>query len=373
MTFIEMAERSRVIDPNTGHPVNAAYAGQYPVTFPLFSGVGGTPAALGSISADAVGFNGAKVSGNVVTIRGEVATVKPYEEPPGSLGTYWWDKTIDYRYTGDILLAVIPGDFFNASIYPDDPPYEGGGQYVIGGLLPPAEPVNFPIPSPPWQGQTIAYQNDRLTGGYEARGIAPLPWWRFKLVSTPCWVLLFMERTSIDEAAIVHYDGRWPFSLSYELGPGAGPPGPSGVGNSGGTQFGNTPTTVQMGSSGTGGVLAIFDQLLPIAAAHGAIMVSDYRPGERLDSGEFSDHAFNTSSQAARDYGVAGVDALLGPPPPQLDAAIGPLGAFFGRSYVGGVEVIDTFEWRGYRVQFIWRTPLYGGHLGHIHIGIKAL
>ena len=29
--------------------------------------------------------------------------------------------------------------------------------------------------------------------------------------------------------------------------------------------------------------------------------------------------------------------------------------------------------WRGFRVQIIWHTPEYGGHLGHIHVGVRRL
>ena len=95
-------------------------------------------------------------------------------------------------------------------------------------------------------------------------------------------------------------------------------------------------------------------------------IASDHRPGD-YDS----DHSHNDASQAARDIAVPGVDALVGPPSSTLDRAVVAIGAQFGRSYEPGQTIIDTFEWKGYRIQVIWRTPLYGGHMGHIHIGAR--
>ena len=70
--------------------------------------------------------------------------------------------------------------------------------------------------------------------------------------------------------------------------------------------------------------------------------------------------------------GKRGVDLLKGPPQPELDAAIAAIGKAFGRDYGNGRStVIDTFDWRGYRIQVIHRTPKYGGHEGHGHVGVR--
>jgi hypothetical protein len=51
----------------------------------------------------------------------------------------------------------------------------------------------------------------------------------------------------------------------------------------------------------------------------------------------------------------------------------------FGKNYSGGQRVVDTFTWKNaddgksYRIQIIWRTPEYGGHMGHIHVGARVI
>jgi hypothetical protein len=114
----------------------------------------------------------------------------------------------------------------------------------------------------------------------------------------------------------------------------------------------------------SGGARGIVERAAVIAEPFGTFVVSDHRP---FDYG--SDHSRNDAIRAARDIAVPGIDALAGPPSPRLDRAVVAIGAALGRSYRPGQTIIDTFEWRGYRVQVIWRTPLYGGHMGHIHIG----
>lgn len=121
------------------------------------------------------------------------------------------------------------------------------------------------------------------------------------------------------------------------------------------------------------GAQGIVDQAVSIAQSVGSDVYvgSDYRPGSTTSSGNASDHSANGSNRAARDIGVRGVDLLVGPPPQQLDDAVVAIGDAFGRTYRLGTEVVDTFQWRGFRVQIIYRTPAYGGHLGHIHIGAR--
>ncbi|CAB4894934.1 unannotated protein [freshwater metagenome] len=125
----------------------------------------------------------------------------------------------------------------------------------------------------------------------------------------------------------------------------------------------------------TGGAKGIVDQAARLAARAGGSRVyvgSSFRGGSTTTSGNRSDHASNDSGQAARDIGVRGIDLLYGPPSSSLDAGVAALGRAFGRDYgTGKRKIVDTFQWRGYRVQIIWRTPEYGGHMGHIHVGVR--
>lgn len=125
--------------------------------------------------------------------------------------------------------------------------------------------------------------------------------------------------------------------------------------------------------SADGGARGIVEDAVRVAQCAGGANVyvgSDYRPGDTVGSGGLSDHAGNNSIRAARDIGVRGIDLLKGPPSPQLDRGAAAIGKIFGRSYGNGARlIIDSFQWKGYRIQIIWRTPKYGGHLGHIHIG----
>lgn len=138
---------------------------------------------------------------------------------------------------------------------------------------------------------------------------------------------------------------------------------------------GGTDGTVSGGGlnsiQGIGGAKGIVDKAAAAASQYGTIVVSSYRPGATTTSGNTSDHSSNDDDQAARDIGQSGVDAHVGPPTRALDQASVVVGQLFGRHYTAGQRIIDTFHWQGFRVQIIWRTPLYGGHMGHIHIGVK--
>lgn len=115
---------------------------------------------------------------------------------------------------------------------------------------------------------------------------------------------------------------------------------------------------------------SIVDAAGAVAAPYGTYVCSAYRPGAHVQSGGRSDHSSNDADRAARDIAVRGVNCLWGPPPAALDEAAVAIGKYFGRTYaLGAVVDSDRFAWHGYRIEIIWRTPKYGGHLGHIHIG----
>lgn len=124
-----------------------------------------------------------------------------------------------------------------------------------------------------------------------------------------------------------------------------------------------------------GGAKAIVDQAAEIAKQvtnDKSFVVSAYRPGSTTSGGGVSDHSENSDRRAARDIAIPGIDAIAGPPSPLLDEACVEIGKAFGRTYSKGQVVdADTFTWHGYRIQIIWRTPKYGGHMGHIHVGAR--
>ncbi len=74
---------------------------------------------------------------------------------------------------------------------------------------------------------------------------------------------------------------------------------------------------------------------------------------------------------------MKGIDCLTGPPSPKLDKAIVDIGKALGRDYGSGTsgpfQSADNIQFKGYRVQVIWRTTKWGGHMGHIHIGAKKV
>jgi hypothetical protein len=142
--------------------------------------------------------------------------------------------------------------------------------------------------------------------------------------------------------------------------------------------FGGQPISGKVGkplgpSVARGGARAIVEAAAALARQVGGskvYVVSGYRPGSTTTSGNPSDHSSNDARRAARDIGHRGTNALTGPPTRDLDKACVAIGQAFGRSYHLGATVdADTFHWHGFQVQIIWRTPKYGGHMGHVHVG----
>lgn len=129
--------------------------------------------------------------------------------------------------------------------------------------------------------------------------------------------------------------------------------------------------------SADGGAAAIVTQAFEIAkdASGSDIWVaSDYRADDRLDSGKLGDHSENNANMAARDIAVKGIDAITGPPSPKLDKAVIAIGKAFHHPFKGGVTIdAVNFQYKGFRIQVIWRTKKYGGHMGHIHVGARKL
>ena len=161
--------------------------------------------------------------------------------------------------------------------------------------------------------------------------------------------------------------------LAGDIGASLNPAGSRAASASGG---GDAPAGGSIASI-SGGAAGIVDSAAAIVmqAGGGSLsVVSTERPGDTTTSGNLSDHSENNANRAARDVAKNGVDAITGPPSPELDRGAAALGKAFGRNYGDGARrIVDTFTFKGYRVQIIWRTPEYGGHMGHIHIGARKL
>jgi hypothetical protein len=147
------------------------------------------------------------------------------------------------------------------------------------------------------------------------------------------------------------------------------------VQNQGEGAVGGEDTAIQGTGGGAKGIVDRAVTIAQTAGGAGVYVGSDLRAGDTVDSGEPSDHSKNNADLAARDIGVRGINLLTGPPSPKLDKAILALGEAFDRDYSsakhGPFQNADSFHWRGFRIQIIWRTPQWGGHMGHIHIGAK--
>lgn len=124
-----------------------------------------------------------------------------------------------------------------------------------------------------------------------------------------------------------------------------------------------------------GGAKGIVDDAVRVTRCVGGDSVyvcSALRVGSTTSSGNVSDHTSNNSLQAARDISVREIDCIRGPRSIKLSRSVVAIGKEFGRNYGSGRQrIVDTFGWKGYRVQIIWFTPEYGGHDGHIHIGVR--
>jgi hypothetical protein len=115
------------------------------------------------------------------------------------------------------------------------------------------------------------------------------------------------------------------------------------------------------------------------AGGDGVYVGSAYRPGDPLDHGQDGDP--KGTRRAARDIGVKGIDLLVGPPSPKLDKACKAICDALGIPFKEGTVLTNpsdgkpyyNINYKGFRVQVIWRTPQYGGHLGHVHVGARKL
>lgn len=161
----------------------------------------------------------------------------------------------------------------------------------------------------------------------------------------------------------------------------ASPPKPEPAPDTRRARFGRLAPSLD--SARTGGAKAIADALAAIGmdVDPNIYVGSALRPPSVLASGSYSDHSANDENMAARDIGYHGIDLIHGPPHPTLDEACQRMMAAVGETYKPGTTVTDPatgkpfrdVHWKGFRIQFIWRTPEYGGHCGHCHVGVRRL
>lgn len=142
----------------------------------------------------------------------------------------------------------------------------------------------------------------------------------------------------------------------------------------GGAGGGTSPSTSPASFTGStnGGARGIVEDGAKIGAGFGLKVISDYRPGDHTTTGSVSDHSGNDENRAARDISNA-KDGITGPPTTEMDAAVEAIASAFGQRVNGKHRIVLTWNWHGYRLQLIYRTPEYGGHMGHIHFGARKL
>jgi hypothetical protein len=136
----------------------------------------------------------------------------------------------------------------------------------------------------------------------------------------------------------------------------------------------------ERGASGGGGdgdvdyrgAKVLVDSLFDIAraATNGNIWLPpgiQYRPGDYTSNGSPSDHGGNGSNLAARDICDRRVNALTGPPTPELDRAFRAIMDALGQPNARPGAWINVYK-HGFRIQIGWRVA---DHYGHIHVGAK--
>lgn len=92
--------------------------------------------------------------------------------------------------------------------------------------------------------------------------------------------------------------------------------------------------------------------------------VSEKRDRKNTSSGGVSDHWTGSKNAYARD---------LGGTTEQMNRAAMILSRRLHLGWDGHGPLIATVKRGRYRYQIIWNTPLYGGHLDHIHIGVRRV
>lgn len=123
------------------------------------------------------------------------------------------------------------------------------------------------------------------------------------------------------------------------------------------------------GASTAGGARGMADLAQRIAARHGVVEISRLRPGASTTSGNLSDHSENSPNKAATDLSNTGNKG----PSSEQDAAVEEIAAAFGKRVNGKTAFVKSWNYEGFRIQLIHRTPAYGDHRGHIHAGFKRI
>jgi len=122
-----------------------------------------------------------------------------------------------------------------------------------------------------------------------------------------------------------------------------------------------------LGSSCWGGSKEIADRLWNIAKeASPDLSASGKRCTRDTADGNVSDHYYGRLASWAYDIS----NGTQVPDPSKDKAAKAMLNAF-GLNYTGGVLDALNINCGDFRVQFIYRTPKYGGHMNHIHVGVR--
>jgi hypothetical protein len=127
---------------------------------------------------------------------------------------YYFPNYWPYEYTGWPVLAILPGDIFNADVTDADPDYEGGGKYIESAMVAKNDPDGD------WGADTLwnynkfggaPYQMTQWPLGNVGRGgggfagveslddiFRPpsdkiLGGWTYRAISQQCWVLIVID------------------------------------------------------------------------------------------------------------------------------------------------------------------------------------
>lgn len=131
---------------------------------------------------------------------------------------------------------------------------------------------------------------------------------------------------------------------------------------------GKVPSLLSLGNLGSPSktdARAAVEWAAAVGRRHGLQVISGSRPGAVTTTGNVSNHSANNAGRAARD--LSNTNNRGGSP--EQEAALRDIMEGFGQHYRSRGPIIITFKWGKLRMEIIYRTPKYGDHRGHIHVG----
>jgi hypothetical protein len=250
--------------------------GQYLVTVPL---------SLASLRLSAAIHIDQEDGTQYVHCEGQML-IPPFEptDPDSYYPNYW-----PYQYTGWPVLAIIPGDIFNADVTDADPVYEGGGKYIESAMVAKFDNGEDWGAGTLWSYDKLGGAPFQMTdhplgnvgrGGAGYGGVDSLDniyappsgtvkdTWTYRAVSQQCWVLIVIDPASHryiydtnpydparppftgtgEPVVITNTTGltRFKWSMMWKLGKGSGIPANDLIIPGGGGSGQSSPSTVDI-------------------------------------------------------------------------------------------------------------------------------